>query len=165
MLQFAMHLLIDLVLALVGLGCSMRAWSSGKRRQSMHYGLGVFVIVGSLALHLAERQYHIGALIALKLEASKYESCKSRGASIVSGKILSVCSLDAQWNEALFTEAVIYDSSDELANKDRHYSARWRAAALSLEPQAPFSQYSFEAYPLGRHYYLVTFNYDTSSIL
>lgn len=65
MLQYGPHQLINLILVLVGLGSSMFAWSSGKRRQSLHYGLGVFMIVGSLAIYLADRQCHIGAIASV----------------------------------------------------------------------------------------------------
>lgn len=164
-LQFTVHLLINLILTLVGLGASMRAWARERRRQAICFGLGVALIAGSLAADAADKHYHVGAQIAVRFDRPKYESCRTRGAIITAGKVLSVCDVNAAWNEFLYTEAVVFDASDEVARPARDYSARWRAAARSLDSRAPFQSYGFDAYPLGHHYYLLTFNYDARPVL
>ena len=131
----------------------------------MHYGLGVLLVAGSLALDAADKHYHISARIAVTLDRSKYESCKTHGADIGSREVLSVCDVNAGWNEFLFTEAIVYDSSDELARSAGDYSPGWRAAAGSLNGLAPFQSFGFDAYPLGHHYYLLTFSYDAKPVI
>lgn len=164
-LQFTLNLLIDLVLLLLGLGATMRARAWGRRRQAIQYGLGVAMIASSLAVDAADMHYHIGARMAVAFDQSKYESCMTGGAVIGGGKVLSVCDVNTDWNEFLFTEAIVYDSSDELALSARNYSNTWRAGARSLDEVAPFRSYGFDVSPLGRHYYLLTFNYDTKPVL
>jgi hypothetical protein len=143
----------------------MRANALGRRRQAIHFGLGVALIAGSLAVDAADKHYHVGAQIAVIFDRPKYESCRAHGAVITNGKVLSVCDVNAAWNEFLYTEAVVFDASDEVAHSSHDYSASWRAAARSLDRRAPFQSYGFDAYPLGRHYYLLTFSFDTRPIL
>jgi hypothetical protein len=157
MITYALQGLVDLVIVLIGLAFAALALFLRLWRRAAYYMLCIVPIAISFPLEKTERDYHVGVRVAMALEKSKYESCKRGGATLGNGSVLNVCSENSDWADWGFSEAVVYDSSDELARTNKDYSPSWRSAAKALNKKAPFGMMGFDALALNSHFYLVTF--------
>jgi hypothetical protein len=83
------------------------------------------------------------------------KDCAFGGVPIDFGHSVSVClKRDREgWGEI---EAIVYDSSDQVARQQGDQSRAWSAAAAQLH--LPFNVLPFRAISFGNHYYLVQFN-------
>lgn len=163
MITYALQGLVDLVLVVISVAFAALALFLKLWQRAAYYALCIVPIAISFPLEKAERNYHVGVRVSMALEKSKYESCTRGGATLGNGSVLNVCSENSDWADWGFSEAVVYDSSDELARTKEDYSSSWRSAAKSLNKKAPFGMMGFDALALGSHFYLVTFYQETNS--
>lgn len=83
------------------------------------------------------------------------QDCAVGGMPIGTGHHVSVC-LRRDRKGWGFVEAIIYDSSDQLALPQGEQSREWLLAVSQFH--LPFETLPFRAIPLGGHYYLAQFN-------
>ena len=129
--------------------------TASRKKLTRRIPMVVFVAVwGSLLIF--NHGHHWTDRLLIKLEAKKYESCRSTGVEF-KGNRLSVCATNENWWRFNFTEAVVYDSSGQIMRQHRLHSPDWINAALTLG--RPFGSGEFSARRLTGDFYLVTFYY------
>jgi hypothetical protein len=119
------------------------------KRRAIALAILVFPVLATVAndrFHLMDRAYILFS-----------DDCPNDGVSTGSGHLVSACRIrDLEgWAQI---EAVIYDSSDQVAWPRGSQSQAWWSAVSHL--RIPFDQFEFRAFPLGSHYYAVDFDED-----
>ncbi|WP_459621432.1 hypothetical protein [Burkholderia sp. 3C] len=157
------HLVVTISLLSISIAAISSASATANRRGVILGGASFLLIVVPLVLLFSNRYWHWIPMLDIRFHAASYEACKRDAVTFDDNQKLSVCWQDIRWEGWGFTEALIYDSSDQVASGSNHYSLGWRASARSLAGKAPFGILGFEASPLGRHFYFVTFYEDISN--
>jgi hypothetical protein len=99
------------------------------------------------------------------LQLPSYRACASRdGVVFDNGYRLAVCDVQREpWSFGV-TNALVYDSSDEILRAPKNQSSSWKAAAESLSQNAPFGVAGYEANCLRGHYFFVRFYEDMGPV-
>jgi len=119
------------------------------KRRAIALVILVFPVLATVAngsFHLMDRAYILFS-----------DDCPNDGVSAGGGHLVSACRIrDLEgWAQI---EAIIYDSSDQVALPRGSQSKAWWSAVSHL--RIPFDQFEFRAFPLGSHYYAVDFDED-----
>ncbi|ALK30865.1 hypothetical protein bpln_1g20810 [Burkholderia plantarii] len=157
------HLVVNFILLCVSISAALRAYDTENFRGALLGLTSVLLVIVPLALLFSNRYWHWTSMLDIRFNSASYSACIRNSERFDGNQKLSVCWMDSRMDHWGFSEALVYDSSGEIASKSGHYSSAWVKAALSIQSKAPFGIIGFEAQPLGRNFYLVTFSEDLST--
>jgi len=106
---------------------------------------------------------HFDTRFEILLFPGSYQHCVESGVHFESNKVINVCwskdeALGLLATEPVFSDDVVYDSSDEIALPSSQRSSEWKNAALKLPP---FGVMNYEAMLLTNHFYFVRFSSES----
>lgn len=100
--------------------------------------------------------------LKVNLNPQLFSECVKNATPIPDGGAIGICERKGYeiWY-AVITEAIIYDSSDQIVNTYAHRSGAWNQTAYRLfHRKAKFSDMGYKATKLFGHYYYVYFSTD-----
>jgi len=106
----------------------------------------------------------------VNLHSREFSRCAKNAVPIPGKGAIGVCDRKSYMvgtelgiNASQITEAIIYDSSDQIADNHAQRSTIWNRAAYSLNKEVPFGLIGYKTYKLLGHYYYTVFDSSRNS--